>query len=260
MRAPAYVGSDPIERATWLNLMAYCAEQENGGTIADCSDWKDRRWMQTCGVLKSEVSSECDLWKWDGENLVIWGYPKEKEAEVQAKREAGAKGGKSRAYNASQKQSGRTASSTASSTASTERNGKERNRNGIEKEAAPQLCASEGADEDFADTMPTVAAANMQEAEKRIQAIRPEWKLPFTYAERRSLMESAATIEEMTPDDWKTVRQWMHAKIDQSDPAKPPRSRIKFIEWLPDVYANAIRWHRKNKPSDAAKPKSGGWK
>lgn len=94
LRAPEYVGAEPVQRATWLNLLAYCAEQENGGVLEKCDDWKDRRWMQTCGVMRSEVETDSDLWKWKGGNLIVWGYPKSKEKEVRAKREAGSRGGK----------------------------------------------------------------------------------------------------------------------------------------------------------------------
>jgi hypothetical protein len=93
IRSPEYVGCDPVQRATWLNLMIYCAEQENGGVIPDCASWKDRRWQQTCGVTKPEVDDQCDLWSFDGENLTIWAYPAEKQEEIQKMRERGARGG-----------------------------------------------------------------------------------------------------------------------------------------------------------------------
>ena len=34
LHAPNYIGSDPTRRATWLSLMLWCAQQENGGIIA----------------------------------------------------------------------------------------------------------------------------------------------------------------------------------------------------------------------------------
>ena len=125
IRSPEYIGSDPVERATWLNLLASCAEQENGGKIPGCGSWKDRQWQQTCGVTAQEVSVDSPLWQWDGADIVVWHYPCDKEAEVRAKREAGSKGGKSRVAKQAAKQISSTASSSASSTASTERKGKE---------------------------------------------------------------------------------------------------------------------------------------
>jgi hypothetical protein len=94
LRAPEYIGSEPTQRGTWLNLMCYCCEQENGGVIDGCAAWKDRQWQQTAGVTLAEVREECDLWQWDGEALVVTFYPSDKEAEVQSRREAGRLGGK----------------------------------------------------------------------------------------------------------------------------------------------------------------------
>jgi len=99
IRRPEYVGADPIHRATWLNLMCYCAEQENGGLIVNCAEWKCRRWQQTCGVTKAEVSDGCDLWEIVNDDLSVWGYPTEKEMEVSRKRQGGRTGGLKRAEN-----------------------------------------------------------------------------------------------------------------------------------------------------------------
>lgn len=94
LRAPEYIGSEPTGRATWLNLLCYCAEQENGGRIEGCAGWKDRQWQQTCGVTLAEVREDCLLWEWRGDDLAVAFYPADKQAEVQAKREAGRRGGK----------------------------------------------------------------------------------------------------------------------------------------------------------------------
>ena len=93
LRAPAYIGSEPVQRATWLNLMLYVAERELGGRIAGCSSWSCRQWQQTCGVMKSEVEDVCGLWEFDGDDLILWEYPSEQEAATQAKRKGGRKGG-----------------------------------------------------------------------------------------------------------------------------------------------------------------------
>jgi hypothetical protein len=87
--SPEFIGSDPVERATWLCLMRYCAGQENGGIIADCKAWKDRQWQQLCRVTLAEVRANCRLYWWDGRNLRLFGYPTSKESEVRRKREAG---------------------------------------------------------------------------------------------------------------------------------------------------------------------------
>ena len=94
LRSPAFVGAEPVERATWLSLLAYCADQENGGRIAECRSWKDRQWQQTCGITQAEAEAESGLWKWHGDQLVVEFYPFAKQAEVQAKRSSGSMGGK----------------------------------------------------------------------------------------------------------------------------------------------------------------------
>lgn len=94
IRTPEYVGSEPVVRATWFNLLVYCADQENGGVIPNCAAWKCRQWQQTCGVMLTEVTQESDLWTWDGDHLVVKFYPTSKQSEVQSNRESGTQGGK----------------------------------------------------------------------------------------------------------------------------------------------------------------------
>lgn len=86
VRAPEYVGSSPVERGTWLNVLAYCCDQENGGKIAGAALWKDRQWQQTCGVTMREVKSATRLLAINGEDVIVHGYPSEKEDEVKARR------------------------------------------------------------------------------------------------------------------------------------------------------------------------------
>lgn len=93
LRSAEYIGSDPIARATWLNVSGWCCMQENGGRIANSRDWKDRQWQQICGVTADEVNASAPLLFWEGNDLVVWNYPVQKESEVAAKREGGRKGG-----------------------------------------------------------------------------------------------------------------------------------------------------------------------
>lgn len=92
-RAPEFVAAGPRERATWLGVSLWCAEQENGGVIKDAASWPDRTWQQACGVSKRDVDSAGTLLKLVGNDLHVWRYPVEKEDEVKTKREAGRVGG-----------------------------------------------------------------------------------------------------------------------------------------------------------------------
>lgn len=126
LRSPSFVGAEPVERATWLSLLAYCADQENGGVIKRCRDWKDRQWQQTCGITLLEAQLEAELWTWSGDDLRVAYYPKTKEEEIKAKRQAGASGG--RASGQARREAQLEAQLQPQLEAHLERKGKERNR------------------------------------------------------------------------------------------------------------------------------------
>jgi hypothetical protein len=266
IHAPEYVGSEPTQRATWWNLMVYCAEQENGGVIVGGSAWKDRRWQQTCGVTAEEIHDDCDLWERSGNDIVLWGYPKDKETEVKAKREGGSIGGKRRAENAVSSIASSSASRSPSSSASTERKGKEGNGIGKEVASAP-VDASVRDGIPFPDfppepngNHPKESASHMNELAARVRGLRPEWKkMALTYAEMRSLTECAASLEGLDADDWENIRRYLAAKLPEGSGGWQPRSRAKFLESAPDVYSHAAQWASKNKPA-TSQPRTGGWK
>lgn len=96
LRSPQFIGSDPIARGTWISVLGYCYEQENGGLIANCKGWKDRQWQQICGVTRNEIDGSTLLMQWLDNDLNVWNYPTETEDEIKRKREAGRKGGQAR--------------------------------------------------------------------------------------------------------------------------------------------------------------------
>ena len=150
LRSPEFMGSDPVQRATWLALLGFCCEQENGGRIEDCLNWGDRRWQQTCGVTLIEIQSCCDLWFWENADVVLFAYPAEKEAEVIGKRKAGAKGGKAsgkarkKAINEAPRESVLQAACEAELQAQLERKGKEGNGKEEEEEEEEKRNKSRG--------------------------------------------------------------------------------------------------------------------
>jgi hypothetical protein len=89
-----YVGSVPLVRATWLNLLIYCVKQENSGRIVNCASWGDHTWAQIAGLKRKEVHAASTLWDWDGADLVVWGYPIHNEHVCRVRREVGRSGGK----------------------------------------------------------------------------------------------------------------------------------------------------------------------
>ncbi|HEY3901122.1 MAG TPA: hypothetical protein VGM54_21090 [Chthoniobacter sp.] len=114
LRSPEYIGSEPVERATWLNLLAYCCEQENGGRLLGAASWKDRQWQQVCGVTAREVQRAPRLIRIEGDDVVVFAYPAAKEDEVRLKREqareAGIRSGAARARHSNDRSNGRSAS------------------------------------------------------------------------------------------------------------------------------------------------------
>lgn len=94
LRSTEFIGADPIARATWLCLMGYCADQENGGVIPDCESWGDRRWMQTCAVTRAEIDASHPLAFWDASALHVAFYPLHQEKKVTINRTNGLKGGR----------------------------------------------------------------------------------------------------------------------------------------------------------------------
>jgi hypothetical protein len=94
VRSPEFIGCDPTARATWLCLLAYCCEQENGGIISNCHEWGDRRWMQTCGVTRAEVEAAAPLVRLDGADVRVHAYPLDRQQEVVALRTMSKRAGK----------------------------------------------------------------------------------------------------------------------------------------------------------------------
>jgi len=92
--SPQFIGSSPVERATWLCLQRFCIGQENGGVISSAASWNDRKWQQLARVTLREVRSTTSLlWSWNGNDLCVWAYPSAREEEVRSRRENARKNG-----------------------------------------------------------------------------------------------------------------------------------------------------------------------
>lgn len=142
LRSPEFISSEPVERATWLCVLSYSAEQENGGRVLGAALWSDRQWQQTCGVTLAEVRQTTKLLLIEGDDVLVAFYPRDQEKKQQNnRRKASAGGVKSAAIRALKRQSAgqpaSPASSLASTPASTERNGKEKEGNSAHAQAMP---------------------------------------------------------------------------------------------------------------------------
>jgi hypothetical protein len=86
VRSEIFTSAEPAARGVWLSLIAYCADQENGGRIAACQGWTDRRWMAAAAASSAEVAQvvQAGLARWDGEDLEVRGYDTVGEKAFQA--------------------------------------------------------------------------------------------------------------------------------------------------------------------------------
>lgn len=81
--------AEPEQRSTWLNLLRFCCGQENGGCIEKAAALTDRQWIGICGVTAADVKNTCDLWTFDGDDLIVAFYPEDAEKQTRAMRKGG---------------------------------------------------------------------------------------------------------------------------------------------------------------------------
>ncbi len=294
IRSNEYIGADPTQRATWLSLVAWSCDQENMGRIAGARSWGDRRWMQSCGVMASEVAESCGLFHWDGDDLVISFYPADAQREIERKREIaranGRKGGRKPSSEPMPETNvgsdvGNQPRIANDAPLESEKKGKEKkgNREGEtttvnntpwgESPAAPVLPAAPFPNrerlndvrgmrcaDNHADPGASPGAARFMAA---CLDINPSWARTLPTA-----IEQAAAIEayqsaqgRVTPRDMEMLRAYYASGLthDRSNKAFwRPDSRRKFWECFGDVLTHADRWAKETRWKPAAarkKPK-----
>jgi hypothetical protein len=93
-----YIASDNNARGTWIQLLGYCADCENGGRIAGAADFSDTLWGLV-GVTADAVNRANWLVTFDQGDAVVFGYPIDEERIFRAKRAGGKKSGLVRVNN-----------------------------------------------------------------------------------------------------------------------------------------------------------------
>jgi hypothetical protein len=90
---PDWLRRDPALRGHWHALISFCAMRENGGTVVGAAAWTNRDWDRTAGVTRAALRKLADgdepLVRWDGDDLVVLGYDRGREAAAVAGRERG---------------------------------------------------------------------------------------------------------------------------------------------------------------------------
>lgn len=207
-----FVGSEPVQRATWICLLRYCVGQENGGRIPDALGWADRRWQQVARVTREEVMPSCPLWAWDGSTLVVWKYPVEKEEVVRHNRENGAIGGKAK-----------TQAKTKAARENGARGGRPRN---------PTENPSKNPTEGKGREGNRKEGENAREGAHTPPDETPEWKLHKAEAARRR-------IAAIRPD----IERWeaMGDKLRPEAVAKLAQARIDVYDLETEIYSYGLK-------------------
>ena len=262
-----FLGSDPIDRATWLCLLRYCIGQENSGVIAGCKTWADRKWQQLVRVTKKESDRHCGLWEWDGDNLVVWGYPDEKEYEVQQLRGIGRQTSEAKraAAKANGLKGGRPKTTQEQNPPETheepkitqrkpiERKGSRKEREGEGKnptEHTPGASATppeENIPDKWSDSMTTETARDFGKLEAWINSLHPSWKARphFSRIEREELLANAKIFFDLTDKD----KSLLAAYLDAAIPGEwgkfwQPDQRGQLVRSVMDILGHADRWER----------------
>lgn len=89
LRSEACMDATHEQRSVWLLLLSFCIQQENGGTIEGIAEWSDTKCIRMIGASRSEIADDCPLWEWDGQDLNVHFYPKEREKAVRQNRKNG---------------------------------------------------------------------------------------------------------------------------------------------------------------------------
>lgn len=279
--SPEFIGAEPVQRATWIALLAWCCTQENGGVIEGCRTWGMRRWMQTCGVMDKEVMAGGELYHFVGDDLVVFGYPGGVQELLERKRviarENGKLGGRPRKTNA-----GTEIGTNVGANVQNRKKERKEERNmggeistvdstpGEEPSTAPALPASSFPDrerlndvrgmrcaDNHADLGSSPGAARFMAA---TLAINPSWSrtLPTAIEQAAALEAYRSAQGRVTPRDMEMLRDYYASGLTHDRSNKVfwrPDSRRKFWECFGDVLTHADRWAKETRWKPAASRK-----
>lgn len=284
IRSNEYIGADPTQRATWLSLVAWSCDQENMGRIAGARTWGDRRWMQSCGVMASEVAESCGLFRWDGDDLVISFYPADAQREIERKREIaranGRKGGRKPTSEPMPETNvgsnvGNQPRIANEAPSESEKKGKEKKGNigeetttvddtpEEEPPAAPVLPPTPH--ESFPGLSPGTSPSYgssawiaLQPLAEWVKTLRPGWDVSkFTGTERSSLLAMHKSLGGVVPDAAKDcVSRYLAAAPANASKWDYPPDRLLFMKTFGEIVQKAFAWDRAQpRPKKKLKPK-----
>lgn len=87
VRSADFLAAPEAVQARWFRLLAYCAEQENGGVLAGAAEWPSRLWANI-GVKRNVVESvvKAGLGEWVQGDFCLKNYPEDVEKKVKKRR------------------------------------------------------------------------------------------------------------------------------------------------------------------------------
>lgn len=284
IRSNEYIGADPTQRATWLSLVAWSCDQENMGRIAGARTWGDRRWMQSCGVMASEVAESCGLYRWDGDDLVISFYPVDAQREIERKREIaranGRKGGRKPTSEPIPETNvgsdvGNQPRIANEAPLESEKKGKEKKGNSEgetttvddtpeeEPPAAPVLPPTPlesfpGLSPGTSPSYGSSAWIALQPLAEWVKTLRPGWDVSkFTGMERSALLAMHKSLGGVVPDAAKDcVSRYLAAAPANASKWDYPPDRLLFMKTFGEIVQKAFAWDRAQpRPKKKLKPK-----
>lgn len=289
--SPEFIGAEPVQRATWIALLAWCCTQENGGIIEGCRTWGMRRWMQTCGVMDKEVMVGGELYHFDGDDLVVFGYPGGVQELLERKRviarENGKLGGRPKKTNAgtdmetdekptlvnSETNVGTEIGTNVGANVQNRKKERKEERNregetttvdstpGEEPPAAPALPPTPH--ESFPGLSPgttpsygSSAWVALQPLAEWIKTLRPGWDVSkFTGPERSALVAMHKSLGGVLPDAAKgCVSRYLAAAPANASKWDYPPDRLLFMKTFGEVVQKAFAWDRTQPRPKKKKP------
>ena len=282
-RSAEYIGAEPVVRATWLALLGWCCQQENGGVIEGCAPWGDRRWMQTCGVTEEEVWLESELYWWEGDNLVVMGYPTEIQETLEARRDLaranGKKGGRPKKADSETDQKPTSVSEkklektnvgfSEKPTSVFEKNLEETNIESVSKVSnsnrGEKHCTVDNTPANVEPTdsfpPPVVDAAGLRRLAEAVNSLRPAWKISrFSQLEKSALRNMWQTLSnhELGTETADVVRRYLASAPAGASKWDFPPDRALFLEIFSEVIAKAYAWEKAQRPGVTPKKSTGG--
>ena len=239
-RTDEYADSEPVERATWFNLLAYCASLENSGRIVGCREWKSRKWEQMAGVTAAEVGANCKLWTWDGDDLLVAFYPAEAERKVQAKSSAGRLGGLASGMARRKTPLEAPAGSASSSAEATSEAPLACSKETERKETEQNINGREG--NGMEGGQPAPAPGQLSEIQRFQQAVNmlsPAWRkmAHWSAQDEHALHSALPNLRNLEEQDWLVMRwyfRWVSSSANQTsrDPERLTTRRSIFLDEL----------------------------